>query len=156
MIQNINHIGIAVNSIEEAAKSYTALGLKIKHVEILESQKVKVAMIPVGESKIELIESTDPEGVIARFIEKRGEGLHHLALEVSDIEATLNSLKAQEIPLVDEKPRIGAGDTKVAFLHPRGTNRVSIELVESKKEKAVGQQKGKQSNHGHHIYISRV
>ena len=130
MIRKIDHIGIAAKNIEDAAKPYTALGLEIKHIEVLESQKVKVAMIPVGESKIELLESTDPEGIIARFIEKRGEGLHHVALEASDIEAALASLKAKEIPLVDEKPRIGAGGTKVAFLHPRGANGVSIELVE--------------------------
>jgi methylmalonyl-CoA epimerase len=130
VIRKIDHIGIAVKSIEDAAKLYATLGLEIKHIEVLESQKVRVAMIPVGESKIELMESTDSEGVIARFIEKRGEGLHHVALEASDIEAALASLKAKEIPLVDEKPRIGAGGTKVAFLHPSGANRVSIELVE--------------------------
>jgi methylmalonyl-CoA epimerase len=130
VIPKINHIGIAVKSIEDAAKLYTTLGLEIKHIEVLESQKVRVAMIPVGESKIELLESTDSAGVIARFIEKKGEGLHHVALETSDIEAALASLKAREIPLVDEKPRTGAGGTKVAFLHPSGANRVSIELVE--------------------------
>jgi methylmalonyl-CoA epimerase len=130
VIRKIDHIGIAVKSIEDAAKLYTNLGLEIKHIEVLESQKVRVAMIPVGESKIELLESTDSEGLIARFIEKNGEGLHHVALEASDIEAALASLKAKEIPLVDEKPRIGAGETKVAFLHPSGANRVSIELVE--------------------------
>jgi methylmalonyl-CoA epimerase len=134
VIRKIDHIGIAVKSIEDAAKLYTTLGLEIKHIEVLESQKVRVAMIPVGESKIELLESTDPEGVIARFIGKRGEGLHHVALEASDIEAALASLKAKEIPLVDEKPRIGAGGTKVAFLHPGGANGVSIELVEPRKE----------------------
>ncbi len=133
MIRKIDHIGIAVKNIEDAAKLYTTLGLEIKHIEVLESQKVRVAMIPVGESKIELLESTDPEGVIARFIEKRGEGLHHVALEASDIEAALASLKAKETPLVNEKPRTGAGGTKVAFLHPRGANGVSIELVEPRK-----------------------
>lgn len=133
MIRKIDHIGIAVKNIEDAAKLYTTLGLEIKHIEVLESQKVRVAMIPVGESKIELLESTDPEGVIARFIEKRGEGLHHVALEASDIEAALASLKAKETPLVNEKPRTGAGGTKVAFLHPKGANGVSIELVEPRK-----------------------
>jgi len=131
MIRRIDHIGIAVKNIDEAAKIYTdALGLKVQDIELMESVGVKLAMIPVGESKIELIEPTSPEGGIARFIEKRGEGLHHLAFEVSDIEATLNSLKAEGIPLVDEKPRSGAGESRIAFLNPKGANGVSIELVE--------------------------
>ena len=131
MITRIDHIGIAVKNIDDAAKLYTdALGLKVQDVELMESVGVKIAMIPVGDSKIELIEPTSPEGGIARFIEKRGEGLHHIAFEVSDIEATLNSLKARGIPLVDEKPRSGAGESRIAFLNPRGANGVSIELVE--------------------------
>ena len=90
MITKINHIGIAVNNIEQAVKLYTdVLGLKVRDIEVVEEQKVKTAIIPVGESKIELIESTDPEGAIAKHIESRGEGLHHLALEVSDIEEFL-------------------------------------------------------------------
>ncbi len=132
MIKRINHIGIAVNSIEDAVRLYTdVLGLKVKEIEIVEDQKVKTAIIPVGESKIELIESTDPEGAIAKFIEKRGEGLHHLALEVSDIQDALETLVKKEIPLIDEKPRGGVENTKIAFLHPRGTRRVLMELVES-------------------------
>lgn len=134
MIRKINHIGIAVKNIEDAAKLYTdGLGLEVHDVENVEEYKLKIAMIPVGESKIELVEPTDPDGAIAKYIEKKGEGLHHLALEVEDIEATLDLLKAKGIPLIDEKPRIGAGGTKVAFLHPRGANRVSIELVEPRK-----------------------
>jgi len=130
MIRKINHIGIAVNSIEDAVKLYTdVLGLKVKKIEIVEEQKVKTAIIPVGESKIELIESTDPEGPIARHIERRGEGLHHLALEVSDIKSALETLTKKGIPLVDEKPRAGVEKTKIAFLHPKGT-RVLIEIVE--------------------------
>jgi methylmalonyl-CoA epimerase len=134
MIRKIDHIGIAVKNIDDAAKLYTdALGLKVQDIELMESVGVKIAMIPVGESKIELVEPTNPEGGIARFIEKRGEGLHHIALEVSDIEATLNSLKAEGIPLVDEKPRSGAGESRIAFLNPKGTNGVSIELVEPRR-----------------------
>ena len=130
MIKKINHIGIAVNSVEEAAKLYTdVLGLKVEEIEILEKQKVKAAIIPVGESKIELIESSDPEGSIARHIERQGEGLHHLALEVSDIQSALETLKKKGIPLVDEKPRAGVANTKIAFLHPKRT-RALIELVE--------------------------
>ena len=130
MINKINHIGIAVNNIENAVKLYTdVLGLKVKEIEIVEDQKVKTAIIPVGESKIELIESTDPEGVIAKYIEKRGEGLHHLALEVSDIQEALDTLREEGVQLIDERPRIGVEDTKIAFLHPKET-KVLIELVE--------------------------
>ena len=130
MINKINHIGIAVNNIEDAVKLYTdALGLKVKGIEIVEAQKVRTAVIPVGESKIELIESTDPEGVIAKYIEKRGEGLHHLALEVSDIQEALDTLREKGVRLIDEKPRIGVEDTRIAFLHPKET-KVLIELVE--------------------------
>ena len=131
MIRRIDHIGIAVKNIDEAAKIYTdALGLKVQDIELMESVGVKIAMIPVGDSKIELVEPTNPEGGVARFIEKRGEGLHHLAFEVSDIEAALDLLKAKGMPLVDEKPRSGAGESRIAFLNPKGANGVSIELVE--------------------------
>ena len=131
MIKKINHIGIAVNSIEETVKLYTdVLGLKLKGVEVVADQKVKTAIIPVGESKIELLESTDPDGVIAKYIERRGEGIHHLALEVSNLQDALDTLAKQGVALIDEKPRNGVEDTKIAFLHPKGT-KVLIELVES-------------------------
>jgi len=130
LIKKINHIGIAVNSIEDALKLYTdALGLKVEDIEIMEAQKVRTAIIPVGESKIELLESTDPEGVIAKYIEKRGEGLHHLALEVSDIQQALDTLREKGIQLIDERPRRGVKGTRIAFLHPKQT-KVLIELVE--------------------------
>ncbi len=130
MIKKINHIGIAVNNIAEAVKLYTdVLGLKVQDVEVVVDQKVKTVIIPVGESKIELLESTDPEGVIAKYIEKRGEGLHHLALEVSNIEETLETLTKQGVTLIDEKPRKGVENTRIAFLHPRDT-KVLLELVE--------------------------
>ena len=135
MITKINHIGIAVQNIERALKLYTeALGLEVKDIEIVAEQKVRTAIIPVGESKIELLESTDPEGVIAKHIEKRGEGLHHIALEVSSIEEALSLLKAKGIPLVDEKPRRGVEDTRIAFLHPKETKAL-IELVQAEGEK---------------------
>jgi len=134
LIKKINHIGIAVNSIEEAVKLYTdALGLKVKDIEIVEAQKVRTAIIPVGESKIELLESTDPEGVIAKYIEKKGEGLHHLALEVGDIQQALDTLREKGIQLIDETPRIGVEDTRTAFLHPKET-KVLIELVEPREQ----------------------
>ena len=132
MITKINHIGIAVQNIDRALKLYTeALGLEVKDIEIVAEQKVRTAIIPVGESKIELLESTDPEGVIAKHIEKRGEGLHHIAFEVSDIEEALSRLKDKGIPLVDEKPRRGVEDTRIAFLHPKETKAL-IELVQAK------------------------
>lgn len=130
MIKKVNHIGIAVNSIKDAIKLYTdVLGLEVKGIEILEEQKVRTAIIPVGETKIELIESTDPEGLIAKYIERRGEGLHHIALEVSDIESTLETLKKHGIPLIDEKPRTGVENSRIAFLHPKATKAL-LEIVE--------------------------
>lgn len=131
MITKINHIGIAVKSIDEAAKIYTdLLGLKVGDIEVVADQKAKTAIIPVGESKIELIESTDPEGTIAKFIESRGEGLHHLALEVSNIEDALGTMVDKGVVLIDEKARKGVENTNIAFLHPKSTGRVLIELVE--------------------------
>ena len=133
MIEKISHIGIAVNSIEEAARLYTdVLGLKISDIEVIEDRKAKIAMIPVGESNIELVEPTDPEGAIAKHIEREGEGLHHIALEVSNIEEALETLKKQGVALLDEKPTIGAGGHKIAFLHPKST-KVLIELTELRK-----------------------
>ena len=130
MIKKINHIGIAVNSIEDALKLYTdVLGLKLKDIEVVEDQKVKTAIIPLGETKIELLESTHPDGAIAKHIEKRGEGLHHLALEVSDIQGTLETLKKKGIQLIDEKPKRGVEGTSIAFLHPKGT-KILLEIVE--------------------------
>jgi len=130
VIVKVNHIGIAVNSIEEAAKPYIeALGLRVKEIEMVEDQKVKVAVIPVGDTRIELLESTDPEGPIAKHIRARGEGLHHLALQVNDIESALQTLEQAGVALIDKKPRIGAGNNKIAFLHPKGTKAL-IELVE--------------------------
>ena len=130
MIVRIDHIGVAVNSVEDAIKLYSdAFGLKAGDIETSEEQKVRIAMVPIGESRIELMESTDAEGPVAKHIEKRGEGIHHLALEVTDIQGMLESLKSKGFPLIDAEPRIGAGGSKVAFLHPKGT-KVLIELVE--------------------------
>ncbi|MCG0276744.1 MAG: methylmalonyl-CoA epimerase [Thermosediminibacteraceae bacterium] len=127
----IDHIGIAVKSIEEASKIYTELlGLKMRGVEEVADQKVKVAFIPVGESEVELLESTDPEGPIAKFIEKYGEGIQHIAFQVDDIEKALEELKQKGVRLIDEKPRYGAGGAKIAFIHPKATKGVLIELCE--------------------------
>lgn len=132
MITRINHIGIAVSSIDQALKLYTeVLGLSLEKIEVVEEQRVRTAILPVGESKIELLESTDPEGPLARHIEKFGEGIHHLALEVADIEEALSKIAQSGLPLIDEKPRQGVAETRIAFLHPKGTGRVLLELVQS-------------------------
>ena len=131
MITKLNHIGIAVNSIEAVLPFYTdGLGLKLKDIEIVKEQKVRTAIIPVGDSKIELLESTDPEGPIAKHIERRGEGIHHLALEVSDVQNALDALEKKGVPLIDRQPRTGVEGTRIAFLHPKET-KVLIELVET-------------------------
>lgn len=130
MIKKIDHIGIAVKNIDEAVKLYTeALGLAVKDIEVVADQKVKTAIIPIGESKIELLESTDPEGPIGKYIERRGEGMHHLALEVSDVQEALTTLSKKGLPLIDEKPRKGVENTKMGFLHPKGT-KILLELVQ--------------------------
>jgi methylmalonyl-CoA epimerase len=130
MIAKVDHIGIAVKDINEAAKLYTEiLGLNVAAAETIEEQKVKTLIITIGESKIELLESTDPQGAIAKFIEKRGEGLHHVALGVENLEESLKALKAKGAPLIDEQPKKGVQKTRVAFLHPKGT-KILLELVE--------------------------
>ncbi len=130
----IAHIGIAVKDADAALKLYQkVLGLEPSSIETVESQKVKTIHIPIGESSIELLESTSPDGVVAKFIEKRGEGIHHIALEVEDIRDTLEIMKAAGYQLIDEKPRPGAGNMLIAFIHPRSTNGVLIELCQPAK-----------------------
>jgi lactoylglutathione lyase/methylmalonyl-CoA/ethylmalonyl-CoA epimerase len=131
MIKKIDHIGIAVKDLKEAIGFYGEnLGLDIEGIEEIKEQKVKVAIIPVGESRIELLESTHLDGPIAKFIERRGEGIHHIALEVEGIEETLQKLKKKGVNLVDQKPQVGANRTRIAFIHPRSTKGVLIELCE--------------------------
>lgn len=132
-ILKIDHVGIAVPSIDEALKFYEGvLGVKATDTEVVEEQKVKVAFLPAGDSEIELLESTDPEGPIAKFIEKKGAGMQHIALRVDDIEAALAELKAAGVKLIDETPRYGAGGARIAFLHPKATGGVLLELSERK------------------------
>lgn len=131
MIEKIDHIGIAVKSIENTSELLSnILGLKVTGEEIVEEQKVKVAFLPLGDSELELLESTSPEGPIARFIEKKGEGIQHIAFKVNNIEEVLEKLKKEGVKLIDEKPRYGAGGAKIAFLHPKSTNGILIELCE--------------------------
>ena len=132
MATKINHIGIAVANLEESVKLYLdVLGLNEEDVERESINNMNVAMIPVGESKIELLEPTDSEGVIAKFIAKQGEGIHHLAVGVENIASELNALKTKGIPLVDTEPKTGVGGHKVAFLHPKAT-KILLELVEDR------------------------
>jgi methylmalonyl-CoA epimerase len=131
VIKGLNHIGIAVKNLDEALEIYEGiLGLEVENVCAFQEQKVKIAFLLAGETRIELLEPLDNEGPVARFIEKRGEGVHHLALNVVDIEAALQSIKEKGIALVDETPRIGAEGFKIAFLHPKSTKNVLVELCE--------------------------
>lgn len=131
MITGLEHIGIAVNDLDEALKVYEKiLGLKVKRIKVIKEQKIKAALLLVGKVKIELMEPTDEEGPVARFIKKRGEGVHHIAFTVTNLEDFLKKLKEKEIVLVDEKPRIGAEGYKMAFLHPKSTKNVLLELCE--------------------------
>lgn len=127
----VDHIGIAVKSITDSARLYTeVLGLKMTGIEEVEQQKVRTAFIPTGEAEIELLETTAPDGPIGKFIEKNGEGIQHIALRVDDIEAALKELKDQGVRLIDETPRYGAGQAKIAFIHPKATGGVLLELCQ--------------------------
>ena len=128
----INHLGIATRAIDEAIKFWgDALGLENVHTEIVEDQKVRVAMLPIGESRIELLEPTSEDSPISKFLEKRGGGIHHIAVEVDDIEAALAKLKSQGMRLIDESPRVGAEGCLVAFVHPAASGGVLLELVQT-------------------------
>jgi len=130
-VLKLDHIGIAVKSIEETKKLYAdILGLLHEGSETVEEQKVTTAFFPVGDTEIELLESTAPDGPIAKYLEKRGEGVQHLAFRVDNIEAALEELKAKGVKLIDEKPRKGAGGAKIAFLHPKSTYGVLVEISE--------------------------
>jgi methylmalonyl-CoA/ethylmalonyl-CoA epimerase len=130
-ILKIDHLGIAVKSIDEGKNFWTdALGLEFEGSETVAEQKVTTAFFPVGESEIELLESTAPDGPVANYIEKKGEGIQHVAFRVDNLEAALSELKKKGIRLIDEKPRLGAGGARIAFLHPKSTNGVLVELCE--------------------------
>lgn len=131
MVGKVDHIGIAVKSIDEALKFYEGvLGIECVSQEVVEEQKVKVAFLPIGDTEVELLESTEEDGPVAKFIEKKGEGIQHIAYKVDDIEKSIEELKAKGIRMIDEKPRYGAGGAKIAFLHPKSTFGVLIELCQ--------------------------
>lgn len=127
----VDHIGIATRSIEESLSFWRdALGLEVKHTETVEEQGVNVAMLPAGEPRVELLEPTGPASPVAKFLEKRGPGIHHVAVRVDDIRASLARLKREGARLIDEEPRVGAGGCLVAFIHPSASGGVLLELVE--------------------------
>lgn len=130
-ILKIDHVGIAVDSIENTGNFWKEImGLEFEGQETVEEQKVTTAFFPVGESEIELLESTSPEGPVAKYIEKKGEGIQHIAFRVENIEEALLELKEKGVRLIDQTPRIGAGGAKIVFLHPKATSGVLVELCE--------------------------
>jgi methylmalonyl-CoA/ethylmalonyl-CoA epimerase len=132
MTEKINHIGIAVKNLENAIPFYRdQLGMEFEGTEEVAEQKVKVAFLKVGESRIELLEPTAPDSPVAKFLEKNGEGIHHMAYEVTDIEAALAELKQKDVRLIDEKPRNGAHGSLIAFLHPKATGGVLTEICQA-------------------------
>ncbi|HWR13320.1 MAG TPA: methylmalonyl-CoA epimerase [Terriglobales bacterium] len=130
MSYSIDHLGIAVKSLAQARKFYENLGLEIHGEETVESEKVKVAMVTVGESRIELLEPTSDDSTIAKFMAKRGEGMHHVALHVDNLQAAVDRLKASGARLINEEIKIGAGGHLYVFVHPQSTGGVLLELVQ--------------------------
>jgi methylmalonyl-CoA/ethylmalonyl-CoA epimerase len=129
-MQSIDHLGIAVRSLAEARKFYEQLGLKVVSEEVVEHEKVRVAMIPVGESRIELLEATAEDSPVAKFINKRGEGLHHIAVHVDDLAGTYERMKQQGTRFISNEIKIGAGGHLYVFVHPSSAGGVLLELVE--------------------------
>ncbi len=131
MPQKINHIGIAVHDIEAAARFYTEhLGLELGGIEEVPDQKVKVAFLPIGEVRLELVQPTSPDSPVAKFLEKNGQGFHHIAYQVEDTGAEVERLLASGVRMVDQKPRSGAHNTRIAFVHPKASGGVLTELVQ--------------------------
>jgi methylmalonyl-CoA epimerase len=126
----VDHLGVAVKSIAEARKFYEQLGMRVLHEEQVAHEKVNTAMIPCGESRIELLEATTPESTIHKFIERRGEGLHHVALHVDDLSATFEELKAKGVRMISDEIKIGAGGHLYVFVHPASSGGVLVELVQ--------------------------
>ncbi len=130
-ILQIDHIGVAVNSNAEGKAFWSdVLGLPFEGEETVETQKVKTAFFPVGQSEVELLESTAADGPVAKYIEKKGQGVHHVALRVADIDQALAELKEKGVALIDEIPRYGAGGARIAFVHPKATGGVLVELCQ--------------------------
>lgn len=129
---HVDHIGVAVASLDEALSFYRdSLGLAVHEIEEVADQKVRVAMLPVGPTNIELLEPTSPDSPIARFLEKKAPGIHHIAVAVTDIDSVLADLKARGVRLINEEPLTGAGGKRIAFVHPAATGGVLLELCQS-------------------------
>jgi methylmalonyl-CoA epimerase len=128
-MNTIDHLGIAVKSLAEAKKFYRAMGFDIGHEEVVEHEKVRVAMVPAGDSRIELLEATSEDSAVARFIAKRGEGLHHVAISVEDLQATIEALKKTGTRFISDEIKIGAGGHLYVFVHPSSAGGVLLELV---------------------------
>jgi len=132
-MQKIEHIGIAVNSLSESIPLFEKLlNSQCYKTELVDSEKVNTAFFKIGDSKIELLESTDPNGVIAKYVEKKGEGIHHLAFEVEDLESEMERLQSSGFQLLNAQPKLGADNKMVCFLHPKDTNGILIELCAEK------------------------
>ena len=130
-VKELDHIGIAVEDLDSSVELFTSLfDVEVEREEIVEGQKVRLATMKIGSTHLELLESTDPEGPIGKFIQKRGQGLHHITLRVDNIDSALKDLKEKGVELIDEEPRTGEGGSKIAFIHPKSTGSVLIELVE--------------------------
>lgn len=139
MFKKISHVAIAVRNIEQAIETFSKLSeIKDYHIETVEEQKVRVATFKIGESRIELTEPTSPDSPVAKFIEKRGEGIHHIAFEVEDIEDEIEKAKQKNFQLVDLTPRYGANNCLIAFIHPKSFNGVLIELTQQIKDDKSG------------------
>lgn len=136
MIKGIDHIGVAVKDLKEAIRFFEEV-LALKPIKIVEQESMRFAFIPVGDGEIELIEPKDPEHSIAKFIEEKGEGIHHISLQVTEIEKVLGILREKGIKLIDEKPRIGAHGVKIAFIHPESAKGILMELCESKQQSTM-------------------
>lgn len=139
MLDKVEHIALAVADLDAAIDHYeTIWGLRVSHRERVEDQGVEEAMLPVGESHLQLLGSTGPDTTVGKFLERRGEGLHHIAFQVEDLEGTLTRLKEQGVALIDERPRVGGRGHMVAFVHPKGNHGVLVELIQ-RPARAAGQ-----------------
>jgi methylmalonyl-CoA epimerase len=135
MIKKVAHIAVAVRSVDQASRFFEkVLGLHCERTEVVETEKAKVAFFPLGETEIELVEGIEKGNPLENFLEKRGEGIHHICLEVANLDQAMTQLRKSGVPLLDETPRAGADGTRVAFIHPKGAHGILIELVEFPRE----------------------
>ncbi|MFN3134563.1 MAG: methylmalonyl-CoA epimerase [Candidatus Kryptonium sp.] len=133
--KKISHVAIAVKNLDEAIKTFSELtGIENFHIETIEEQKVRVAIFKIGESRIELTQPTTPDSPVAKFIEKRGEGIHHIAFEVDDIQEEIDRINEKNFQLIDSTPRYGANNSLIAFIHPKSVNGVLVELTQEEKK----------------------